>query len=54
MMEDNKTMVMHQVWDSKEAHQACVGWRMETGLGDFFAEALEGEFKVEYLTAQDV
>ena len=52
MMED--AMVMHQVWDSKEAHQAYVGWRMETGLGDFFAEALEGEFKVEYLNAQDV
>ena len=54
MMEDNKTMVMHQVWDSKEAHQEYVGWRMETGLGDFFAEALEGEYKVEYLTAQNV
>jgi len=53
-MEDNKTMVMHQVSDSKEAHQAYVGWRMETGLGDFFAEALEGEYKVEYLTVQNV
>ena len=56
MMEDNKTMVMHQVWDSKEAHQRHRGlaygnWRRHC---DFFAEALEGEFKVEYLTAQDV
>ena len=39
-------MVMHQ--DSKKHTDS------ETGLGDFFAEALEGEFKVEYLTAQDV
>ena len=48
--EDNKTIWLYEQWDSKEEHQAYLGFRMDNGLGDFMEEILEGEFSLSYFS----
>ena len=48
--EDNKTLWLYEQWETKEDHQAYLGFRMENGFEDFMKEILEAEFSLSYLT----
>ena len=48
--ENNKTCWLYEQWDTKEDHQAYLGFRMDNGFEDFMKEILEDEFSLSYLT----
>ena len=48
--EDNKTMWLYEQWETKEGHQAYLGFRMDNGFEAFVKEICEGEFTLDYLT----
>ena len=48
--EDNKTMWLYEQWETKEEHQAYLGFRMDNGFENFMKEILETEFSISYLT----
>ena len=48
--ENNKTCWLYEQWETKEDHQAYLGFRMDNGFEDFMKEILEDEFSLSYLT----
>ena len=48
--EDNKTCWLYEQWDTKEDHQAYLGFRIDNGFEGFMKEILEDEFSLSYLT----
>ncbi|MAV47623.1 MAG: hypothetical protein CBC49_007050 [Alphaproteobacteria bacterium TMED89] len=53
LAEDNKTILLYELWSSKEKHQAYLKFRTDGGLMDFLGPRLEGEFTVTYLAGAD-
>ena len=48
--ENNKTCWLYEQWETKEDHQAYLGFRIDNGFEDFMKEILEDEFSLSYLT----
>jgi quinol monooxygenase YgiN len=50
-VDDGRTVVIMDHWDSKESHQKYAAWRAETGTRARLSGMLEGPPKVRYFEA---
>ena len=50
-VDDGRTVVIVERWDTKEAHQKYMAWRAETGARAQLNSMLEGTPKVRYFEA---
>ena len=52
-VDDGRTVVVVERWDTKEAHQKYMAWRAETGVRAQLSSILEGPPKIRYFEAID-
>ncbi len=52
-VDDGRTVVFVEHWDTKEAHQRYMAWRMETGVRAQLASLLEDAPTVRYCETLD-
>jgi quinol monooxygenase YgiN len=52
-VDDGRTIVVVERWDSKEAHQKYMAWRAESGVRAQLSSLLEGPPTIRYFEAID-
>jgi quinol monooxygenase YgiN len=52
-VDDDRTLVFVEHWDTKEAHQRYTAWRRETGVGAELVSMLEGRPTIRYFETID-
>lgn len=52
--DDKSDLVILEKWDSRQAYEAYLAWRAETGILEELGEFIEGELKVRYFDPMGV